>query len=459
MASREKRKTKELKRVLGLGDAFFLVVGSVFGSGIFLTTGIVANELPYSGLIWMAWAAGGVVTMAGALCYGELGGLYPAAGGPYIYLREAFGTRVAFFFGWTFFWIIGGGGIAALAVGFADYATALWPAVPAPVAAIVGVTALSLFNALGVFAGARLQSALAFVRVGTIAALVAGAVAFVAKSGFRCLSSFWPSSTAGFPAWTAFGTALIAIFWAYDGWYSVNCAAEEIKAPQKTIPRSLLLGTASVVVLYLAANIVYSMALPMDEIRGVIRIGEAAAASLFGSANAPLFALVIALAVLGCLGANILYCARVPFAMARDGLFFPFLGRVHPRTGAPVNALLGQMVWASLVCLSGTYEQLIEFVMFAAVLFYGATGAAVIVLRRKLPSAARPCRVWGYPVLPAAYVIVNGVIMIALVLERPLPSLAGAAIIFSGAPAYAYWKGRSKRGQKNDLGAVACPPG
>ena len=428
-----------MNRVLGLFDSSLLVIGSVFGSGIFLTTGIVAGYLPFSGLIWIVWAAGGLITMAGALCYGELGSLFPQAGGPYVYLREAYGPAAAFLFGWTFFWIIAGGGVAALAVGFSEYAVGILGGGSRPLIAIAAVVLLTLSNIRGIKTGARLQSVLTIIRVGAIGGLIAGAVIFATKAGISHIGPlFPPGSSPGFP-WTAFGAAFVAVFWAYDGWYSVNCAAEEITSPGRTIPRSLALGTGTVLILYLAANIVYSIALPMEEMRGMVRIGEAAAASLFGSGNAAIFSAAIAMAVLGCLGANILFCARVPFAMSRDGLFPSAFGKVHPATDSPANALLGQMIWASVLCLSGTYERLIEFVMFASVLFYAATAGAVLVLRRKMPEASRPYRVWGYPLLPVFYILINFGIFAALVLERPLPSLAGAAIMLTAWPAFRFW--------------------
>lgn len=438
-------RTIGLKRVLGLYDATMLVVGSVFGSGIFLTTGIIAGLVPYTGLIWLAWAAGGIITIAGAICYGELGSLYPKAGGPYVYLRKAFGPGASFLFGWLFFWIIGGGGIAALGVGFADYAQIFLPNWPRALLAVIAIVALTAINLRGVFWGARFQGYLAAVRIATVLIMIAGAASLVSRIGWNRIRPFWPSASisADSFSWTAFGTALIVVFWAYDGWYSANCAAEEIREPARTVPKALLAGTAAVFFLYLAANIVYSTALPMSEMRGLVRIGEAAAASLFGVGLAPVFGAVIAAAVFGCLAANILFCARVPYAMARDGQFFNFLGRIHSRSGSPRNALLAQMTWASLLCLTGTYERLVEFVMFAAVLFYAATSASVIVLRKKEPSAPRPYKVWGYPLLPAAYTAVNAAIMAALIVEEPIPALAGAGILLSGWPAFLFWRKRT----------------
>jgi APA family basic amino acid/polyamine antiporter len=425
-------------RRLGLGDSVFLVIGAVFGSGIFLTTGIVAARLPSPGLIWIIWMIGGLITMAGALCYGELGSMFPRSGGPYIYLRAALGPAAAFAFGWTFFWIIGGAGVAALAVGFAEYVIGLLGFGSRPVIAVVSIVLLTLFNLRGIGLGARIQSALTIVRIAAVGALVAAAAVFAAKSGLGNAFPLWPAAGAK-PSLTALGWALLVVFWAYDGWYSVNCAAEEIKNPRRTIPLALILGTGGLLVLYSAANIVYSIALPIKEMSGVIRIGEAAASRLFGSAGTA-FTGVIALAVLGCLSANILFCARIPFAMARDGAFLKPLGRVDRITGAPVYALTAQMIWASFLCLTGSYGRLIEFVMFAGVLFYAATGISVIVLRRKRPTAERPYRVPAYPALPIAYALINLIIAGALAVDRPFDALAGLGIIFLGLPAYLLWK-------------------
>ncbi|MBM3311616.1 MAG: amino acid permease, partial [Candidatus Aminicenantes bacterium] len=227
----------ELRASLGLFDSTMLVVGAVFGSGIFLTTGIIAAQIPFSGVIWLAWFGGGLVTIAGALCYGELGSLFPKAGGPYVYLQRAYGRGAAFFFGWTFFWIIGGGGIAALAVGFSEYAGFLGLGLPRPVLAVLAVWMLTALNAFGVGLGSRIQAGLAAVRILAVLALAGGAAVLAVKSGLTNIHPVWPSAAREF-SWTAMGAAMVAVFWAYDGWYSVNCTAEEIRSPAATIPRS-----------------------------------------------------------------------------------------------------------------------------------------------------------------------------------------------------------------------------
>jgi basic amino acid/polyamine antiporter, APA family len=448
-----------LERRLGLADSTFLVIGAVFGSGIFLTSGVVASQLPYPGLMWLVWIAGGILTVLGALTYAELGALFPESGGPYVYFREAFGDGAAFVFGWTFFWIISGGGVAALGMGFAEYFGALLPRLgfspelvrlsapfsglalvvrPGHLVAIGAILGLSALNAAGLRIGARFQSAMTVARLLALAAFIVFGLASARRLGGANLSPFLPPQS--WPSWTSFGAAFLAVIWTYDGWYAVSCTAEEVRDPARTLPRSLVLGTAGVAGLYLAANIVYSMSLSVNEMSGIVRIGFESSRSLFGPSAASLFTAFIALAILGCLSANILFCPRVAFAMSRDGLFFRSLGRVSPRFGVPSTAVLAQGAWAALLCFGGTYATLIDFVAFALVLFFGATGIALFILRRRLPEAARPFRVPGYPLLPGAFILANLAIAAAVIASRPMSAVAGLALILTGAPAFLVWR-------------------
>lgn len=447
-----------LERKIGLADSVFLVIGAVFGSGIFLTTGVIAARLPSPGLIWLMWIAGGILTIMGALTYAELGALYPESGGPYIYLREAFGDAAAFVFGWTFFWIISGGGVAALAMGFAEYAGSLVPPLsaaralvsvdlfggtfvvhPGHLVAVASILLLTALNATGIRTGVRFQSIMTIGRLAALALfIVLGLVAAVRLAGADNLNPFFPRGA--WPALPQFGAAFLAVIWTYDGWYAVSCTAEEVRSPSRTIPLSLVLGTAAVLVLYLAANIVYSMALSVNEMSGVIRIGSQASQVLFGPSAAALFTGFIAVSILGCLSANILFCPRVAFAMSRDGLFFGSLARIHPRFGVPSLAIAAQGAWAALLCFTGTYGALIEFVAFALVLFFAATGIALFVLRRKAMDRPRPYRTWGYPVVPAVFILATLAIFAAVVAARPGAAAIGLALILSGLPAFAFWK-------------------
>lgn len=446
-----------LERKIGLGDAVFLVIGAVFGSGIFLTTGVIAARLPSPGLIWFIWLAGGLLTVMGALTYAELGAMYPESGGPYVYLREAFGETAAFLFGWTFFWIISGGGVAALAVGFAEYIGSLVPAVsasraivradllghsfaihPIHLIAVASILLLTGMNAAGIRTGVRFQNAMTIGRLAALAAFIALGFAAAPRAGARHLAPFLPDGP--WPSLGQFGAAFLAVIWTYDGWYSVSCTAGEVRKPSRTIPLSLLLGTAAVMVLYLAANIVYSMALSVNEMAGVIRIGSQASQALFGPSTAAIFSGFIAMAILGCLSANILFCPRVAFAMSRDGLFFRSLGRIHPRFGVPSRAIAAQGLWAAILCFSGTYGALIEFVSFALVLFFAATGIALFVLRRRASDRPRPFRVRGYPWVPAVFILANLGIFAAVIIDKPGSSAIGLGIVLAGLPAFAFWK-------------------
>jgi APA family basic amino acid/polyamine antiporter len=263
------------------------------------------------------------------------------------------------------------------------------------------------------------------------------------------LNPFLPSGA--WPAWTHFGAAFLAVIWTYDGWYAVNCAAEEVKDPQRTIPRALLRGVILVTLLYLLANIVYSMALPIDRMKGVVAIGFTASKELFGPNSAVAFSVFAAAAVFGCLSANILYCPRVAFAMARDGLFFRGMAYVHPRFKVPTKAILAQAFWSSLLCFVGGYQSLIEYVSAALILFFAATGVSLFILRRKRPDIIRPYRAWGYPLLPAMYILLNLGIFAAVIFSRPVQSLAGLGLILTGLPAYFFW--RKKKKQANPSGA------
>jgi APA family basic amino acid/polyamine antiporter len=450
---------KILSKQLGLADAIFLVIGSVFGSGIFLTSGIISEYLRSPWWLIIVWILGGILTLVGALTYAELGAAFPSAGGPYVYLREAYGFGAAFLYGWTFFWIIGGAGIAALAMGFAEslssivgvfstghilfrvnFGFASFSFSAGHAVAITSIGIFSFLNGRGVKTGARAQNFLTVFRIAAIAGFALLGIAIGKKAG---QPGTLPLFSAGvIPSWTQLGAALVAVLWTYDGWYSVNCTAEEVRNPDKTIPLALALGTLAVAALYLVANIVYIIALPMNRMRGVVRIGEMAAGQLFGGQGALVFSAVIAAAVLGCLSANILFCPRVSFSMARDGLFFRSLAFVHPRHGVPARAIWAQMIWASLLCLAGSYRGLFELVVFALLLFFAATGLSLIVLRAKKAGLDRPYLVPGYPAIPILYILANGAILVSVLASRPLQSAAGAALILAGWPAYLFWKSR-----------------
>ena len=451
-------------RRLGLLDTSFLVIGAVVGSGIYMTPGIIAAGLPSPGLLLAVWLAGGLITLCGALSFAELGAMYPQAGGQYIYLREAYGPGAAFLFGWAFFGFIMCGGQAALAVAFAEFLGSFVPVLSTghvlfrveavglsyslsagQVVAAASILLLTFLNSFGIRSGAVAQNFLTVFRLGTVAALVGLGVLFGVKAGGANFHPLFPPGPA-FPAvLKPLGLALVAVFWTYDGWYSVNCTAEEIRNPERTIPRGLTLGVLAVTAIYVLVNFVYLLALPLEKLKGVVRVGELAASALFGGGGAALFSALVMVSIFGCLNANLLFGPRVFYAMARDGYFFRAMGRLGSRTRVPNAALWGQAAWAAVLCLSGTYESLYEYMVFALLLFFAATGLAVFVLRRRAPGTARPYRTWGYPAVPLVFIVMCLTVFLSIVVSQPLKSLVGAGLLLAGIPVYRVWKGRGGR--------------
>jgi len=457
------------RREMGLLDSAFLVMGGVIGTGIFMTTGFIIGFVPSPWLVMLAWVLGGLITLAGALSFGELAAMYPSAGGQFIYLKEAYGDWAGFLFGWTFFWVIGCGGIAALGVGLSEFLGFFFPSLSnqavffrteiaglpyslsvGQLVAVGAIVLLSGINYLGLKSGILVQNLSVFLRVASIGALVILGWVIGRKSGMDNWSHFF--RTGGAFEVKSFGLALLAVLWTYDGWYSVNCAAGEVRKPEKTIPMSLLLGTAGVVIVYLLMNSVYLAALPLEKMSGVARIGELAATSLFGPRVAGLVAAAITISTFGCLAATILYGPRVYYAMAESGLFFRSLSVIHPRFRVPGRAIIWQGVWSSFLCLSGTYQTLYEYVVFALVLFFAATGAAVLVLRLRKPDVPRPYHAWGYPVVPLVFIVINLAVFGNSLYSQPRESLLGLLIILAGVPAFLYWKRKiSDKSYRNNV--------
>ena len=459
---KENKSEDGFRREMGLLDSAFLVMGGVIGTGIFMTTGFIVGFVPSPWLIMLAWGLGGLITLTGALSFGELAAMYPTAGGQFVYLKEAYGDWSGFLFGWTFFWVIGCGGIAALAVGMAEFLGYFFPSVSnqtilfrtevaglpyslsaGQLVAVAAILLLSGINYLGLKSGVLVQNLSVFLRVASIGALVILGWLIGRKTGMDNWTHFF--RTGGAFELKSFGLALLAVLWTYDGWYSINCAAGEVRKPEKTIPLSLLLGTVGVVIIYLLMNSVYLASLPLEKMSGVARIGELSATSLFGPRAAGYVAAAITVSSFGCLAATILYGPRVLYAMAESRLFFRGMSRIHPRFRVPGRAIIGQGIWSALLCLSGTYQTLYEYVVFALVLFFAATGAAVLVLRVKKPDVPRRYRAWGYPVVPLVFIVINLAVFGNSLYSQPRESLLGLLIILAGVPAFLYWKRKKTR--------------
>jgi APA family basic amino acid/polyamine antiporter len=455
-----------LVRGLGLWDCVLLTIGSVVGTGIFLTPGDMAKDLPHAGLMVLAWAAGGLLVLAGALTFAELGVRYPHAGGIYQYLKEAYGPVWGFLYGWTSFLVIMSGGIAALGVAFGEYLGSFLPffstrhrllAVPVgswtwtlsggQVAALLAILALTAVNHFGLREGAGVQNVLTIVKIGSIAVFgVLGLLVKAPISGVGALTAPVPAAVAAPGALlSAFGVAMIAVFWTFDGWYAVTCSAGEVRDPGRNLPRGLIYGTAAVTGLYLLINLAYVRALSVPAMAASDRVGEAAAAVLFGPGASRLVSVAVLISTFGCISSTILYSSRIYQPMAADGVFFPALAAVHPRWRTPTGSLWAQTLWTVVLTVSGTYEQLYTYVVFAVVLFHVAAAAAVFILRRRRPAADLPYRTWGYPLVPAVFLLACLLLIGNTLCQRPLEALWGLALVVLGLPAYAAFSRRRRR--------------
>jgi len=462
MSNPTQQDSPQLLRKMNLLDSTFLVIGAIVGSGIFMTTGFIAEYLPSPFMILIIWLLGGFFAMSGALAFAELGAMYPRAGGQYIYLREAYGPWAGFLYGWGFFWVIECGGVAALAVGFAEYFGYFVPSLSTKtyllkfhllsldyslsvgqLIAVASILFLSAINYLGIKSGILVQNIFTFLRIAAVAVLIVLGLTLGSKAGVTSPDGLFTGDMSF--SIKLFGLALIAVLWTYDGWYSVNCAAGEIKNPGKNIPRGLILGTLSVTLIYFLVNVVYVTALPVERMKGVARIGELASTQLFGPTATLFISGTIMISIFGCLSASILYGPRVFFAMAQDRCFFKSMRYVHPRYRVPTKAIVWQGIWSSLLCLSGTYQDLFEYVVFALVIFWAATGLAVIILRFKQPETPRPYKAWGYPVLPILFVLINLGVFLNTIWAQPLQSLIGLLILIAGIPAFLYWKSKANK--------------
>jgi len=430
-----KADSAELPRTIGLFDAVSLVVGGVIGSGIFLVSSEIARDLPSARLIFAVWIVTGLISFFGALAYAELGAMLPASGGQYVYLREAYGPLIAFVFNWTSFLIIQTGTIATLAVGFAIYLGALIPAAQAwqSPTALTLIVCLTILNIFGVREGVWFQTLCTILRVAGILLLI-GAAFLHAPHAPTAIIHTAPIT------WTAVSAAMAACFWTYEGWYILGFVAGEVKRPQTNIVIALAAGMAIVIGLYVMANAAYLRTLPIETIASTERVASLVAQTTMGRTGVLIVLLTILISIGGSNNAGVLSAPRLYFALARDGLFFRAVGQLHPRWKTPVLALVLQCVWAAVLTLSGKYDQLYSYVIFASWLFYALAVGGVVVLRRKRPGWPRPYRMWGYPYAPLAFVAFALCFLVSTVASAPRPSLIGAVLVAAGIPAYLLWR-------------------
>ncbi len=421
-----------------------------------MTTGLMAQALPSPFLILLAWVVGGIMMLAGALTYAELGAAMPKAGGQYIYLREAYGPLSAFLFGWVAFIAYLTGTNAAISVAVAEHLGSFYPSLSphhvildlgvytlssGQLVALAIITGLSLVNYLGVVFGKWVQNIFTVLKIGAILLFAVAGLWVTTGVGVD-----FSNGTAGMSfgqVLMGMGVALIAVNWTIGGWDYVTLAAGEIKDPQRNLPRSLVLGTVTIIFLYVLVNVAYLKSMPIDQIAGEIKIGEASARALFGSGIAGVFTIAVMLSMFGSLNGNILVGPRVTYAMARDDLFFKKVSEVHPKYRTPGNAIILQGVWAGILTLSGTFEELITLVVFVNFMLWIAASSTVFVLRKKQPELHRPYKVWGYPWVPGIFILFSAAVMVNTFFESPGQSMMGLGLTLLGLPVYFYWKRKS----------------
>ena len=463
----------EFVRAISRLDATALVVGSMIGSGIFIVSADILRQVHSPGLLLVTWLVSGIVTLLGALSYGELAAMYPKAGGNYVYLREAISPLFGYLYGWTLFVVIQTGTIAAVAVAFARFTSVLWPGLspdvfpglgttlhlppplgdvsvgvsPQRILAIVTIALLTWINVRGVRTAAFIQTTLTAIKTAALAALILlgvaigrNAEAIAANFG----ANFWAGGGLSLAVLPVIGAAMVGSLFSMDAWNNVGFAGAEVRNPEKDIPFAMGAGVLTVTTLYVLANVAYLLVLPNTMIAHAPqdRVGTAALQAMLGAPGLYIMAIAIMISTFGCNNGLILSGARVYYAMACDNLFFKSASNLHPRFRTPSIALIAQAIWTCVLCLSGTYSQLLNFVIFAAVMFYAVTAIGIFRLRKKRPDLPRPVKAPGYPVLPAVYVVLTGLIAVDLLVQDSTRTYAflGFILVLIGAPVYFAWR-------------------
>ncbi|MDX2178120.1 MAG: amino acid permease [Bryobacteraceae bacterium] len=442
----------DLRRELGLNAAVAIVIGTVIGSGIFLVPKTAVLKVGTPEMVFAVWIFGGLLSLAGALTYAELAAAMPEAGGEYVYLREAYGPYFGFVYGWTQFWVAKSGSLATLATGFFYYLANLIPAldqvltvVPLPfgsleirygqLAAIGVIAFLAVVNYLGVKESGALQIGSTVAKVGAIGAIVlVGLFSGAGRTENFSTAVAAPGGISGFFA------ALVAILWAFDGWNNVSMVSSEIKDATRNLPRALILGTAVVMAIYLASNAAYFYVLSASEVAASDRVASEMMRRIFGPGAAQAVSVAAMVSIFAALNGSMLSGARVPYAMARDGMFFRAFAEVHPQRRTPGKSILWLSAWSCVLVLSGRYDELFTYVIFASWILYGMTAAAVPVLRAKRPDMPRPYRTLGYPLVPVLFAGVAATLIFFTLRDSPRESLMGLTLIALGTPFYFYWR-------------------
>lgn len=437
--------TTTLARPLGLRDIVLLTIGSVIGSGIFLVPGAVLRQV--EGFVLPAllvWLVGGILSLLGALTYGELGAMKPAAGGLYVYIRDCFGRFPAFLFGWTLFFVIASGSVATLAVAFSAYLGEIVPLTPvlAKVVAILMIAVVTVVNVIGTRKSANLQNWTTVIKVTGIL-VMSGALLWLGNGFTGSGSVMWPAAFGASLA-SGFGLAMIGVLWAYEGWQFVSYSAGETQNPQRNFPLGLLSGTAALIGIYLVTNIGYLAALGPSGVGNSDRLAATAVATVVSPAAAKLVAVMILISIFSAANSILLTSPRVHYAMAADGLFFRRLAEIHPRFKTPAFAIVAGAVWSAVLALTGTFEQLLTYVVFIGWIFYALAAASVFVYRKRMPEAVRPFRVPFYPITPLLFIAAAAALVVNTIVTQPGLAAIGLGIVLLGAPAYFIWSGKNR---------------
>jgi APA family basic amino acid/polyamine antiporter len=440
----------ELLRRLGFRESFAIVVGSMIGTGVFLKTAVMAQEAGSPSYVLLAWLAAGLLSLMGALAYAELGCLFPAAGGEYVFLRKAYGPITGFLYGWTRFWIASPGSIAAYAIGSVTFLESFLPlADHRAEMAIAFILFFTVLNCFSVQFGGAVQTAMTAVKILMIFGLAASILTLGAGTSWDHLSG---AAASGWKSWSGFGAAVIAALWAFDGWNNLSMAAGEIRNPDRVIPQAFAFGVMAVLFLYLGANVAYFYALPFAEVVSAnstlhpdaLPAATKAALQTFGGAAVAILSIGFVFSALGAMNGTILTGARVPYAMARDGLMWSRLGEANARTHSPVSSTVIQGLWACVLAVSGSFDQLTNCVVFSSWIFYALATFSLFRFRRTFPAPAYRTPVFPWP--PIIFIACAVILIVNTLWAMPKESLAGLGIIAAGIPVYFLFRNRRING-------------
>ena len=433
-------------------------MGMMIGGGIFLVPNLIARSLPSVPMIMAVWVLAGAVSLLGALACAELGSAFPATGGQYVFIREAYGPAAAFLCGWSLFTVARTAQTAWMAVVFSIYLGYFVP-LNHLAAKLVSLAVLGIFtwvNYRGVKFGALVQNSFTLAKVVGLLMIIAVALVLGGRLGHYAAATSMAQPHAAISL-SSFGVALIACLLAYDGWVQLTFTAGEICNPKRNVVRALFIGTVAVAAIYLLANVAYLHVLSIPEIASSEHVGAEAAERVLGPVGGTVVSVIILISVLGTLNGCFLTSPRVYFAQAADGLFFKKFAEVHPVYGTPAFAILAQAVWSAVLLLTGSYESLIDYALFGIWVFYGLMIAAVIVLRRTCPDLPRPYRMWGYPVTPVVFLLIALWFLVNMLITRPLASFAGMGLMLTGVPAYLLWRRWNSRAVLADHHLPSAP--